>query len=392
MAWEPDVSIVGIGETDYFMQGQVTDRSEFELACEAITKAVDDAGIDMDQVDGFASYAGDRNDPARLSTALGLPEHHFTNMVWGGGGGGGSAAVMNAALAVHSGACEYVVAFRSLCQGQFGRFGQAQAGGRARDDGAFSAPYGLQTPPQMFALATQRYMHEYDVPKEWLGHVSLNSRHHANRNPRAVFYDRELTMEEYLDSRMISDPLQLFDCCLENDGACAVVLTTTENARELDHPPARILAAGQGGGPSFRGGFTGSNMPVEDYTTANARTVADQIWAGAGIGPEDIDVAQFYENFTGMVLMAVEDYGFAPRGKAGELFASGETRWPDGDLPINTSGGNLAEAYIHGFELIAEATRQIRGTSTSQVDDVQYSLVASGPGVNPHSGLILEAV
>lgn len=391
MTWEPDVSIVGVGETEYYKRGEVTEESEFQLAVEAITKAVDDAGLDVEQIDGFASYANDRNDPPRLSTALGLPEYHFSNMFWGGGGGGGSGAVMNAALAVHSGAAEYVVAYRSLCQGQFGRFGQAHGTGTVRGDDAFSQPFGLQTPPQMFALATQRYMHEYDVPQEHLGHVALTSRHHANRNPRAVMHGRELTMETYLDSRMISDPLHLYDCCLESDGACAVVVTTTENARELDQPPARILSAAQGGGPGFRNGFPGSNMPVEDYTTANGTTVSDQLFRNAGIEPDDVDVAQFYENFTGMVLMAVEDYGLAERGEAGELFASGETRWPDGDIPINTSGGNLSEAYIHGFELIAEATRQIRGTSTSQVDDVEHSLVASGPGVNPHTGLILAS-
>lgn len=391
MAWEPDASIVGIGETEYFKQGTVTDRSEFELACEAITNAVEDAGVEFERIDGFSSFADDRNQSARIAETLGIPEVNFSNMVWGGGGCGGSAAVQNAAMAVHSGAAEYVVVYRSLCQGQFHRFGQAQERTKARGDQAFSSPFGLQTPPQMYALQVKRYMHEYDVSAEQLGHVALTSRAHANRNPRAVMHDREMTMEEYKNSRMITEPLRLYDCCLESDGACAAVVTSTENARKLEHPPVRILSAAQGGGPGWGSGPMAShNMPLENYTTANATRVADRLFGDAGIEPEDIDVAQLYENFTGMVLMTAEDYGLADRGEGGELFAEGRAL-PGGELPINTSGGNLSEAYIHGFNLVAEAVRQIRGTSTSQVEDAEYSLVASGPSVTPHSGLILTS-
>lgn len=392
MSWEPDASIVGIGETEYFKRGEVTDRSEFQLACEAVLEAVDDAGLDIEQIDGFSSYMNDRNEPQRLATSLGIPEYRFNNLAWGGGGGSACAAVMNAAMAVRSGSADYVVALRSLCQGQFSRYGQASQSDRVRDEEAHGAPYGLETPPQKCALAAQRYMHEYDVPQEHLGHVALTSRYHANRNPRAVMHGRELTMEEYLNSRMITEPYRLYDCCLESDGACAVVVTSTEKARELSQPPVRILSAAQGGAPRGQYGPRSNNMSLDDYPTAWAKEVADRLFRNAGITPDDIDVAQFYENFTGQVLMAVEDYGIAPRGKAGQLFAEGRTRWPDGEIPINTSGGNLSEAYIHGFELVAEAARQIRGTSTSQVENAEYSLVAGGPGINPHSGLILSSV
>lgn len=384
MSWEPDACIVGIGETEFHKRGEVTDRSEFELACEAVIKAADDAGIPTERVDGFTSYSNDRNEPNRLAPTLGIPEYSFSNMSWGGGGGNVGSAIMNAALAIHAGVADYVVALRSLCQGQYQRFGQTKDSDVVRDEEAHAAPYGLEAPPQIFALNARRYMHEYDVPREHLGHVSLTSRHHANRNPRAVMYDRELTMEEYKNSRMITEPFKLYDCCLESDGACAFVITSTENARALDQAPVKIEAAVQGGGN--RGYYL--PFDIEDYGTAWTTENADRLYADAGINPEDVDVAQIYENFTCQVLMTMEDYGLAPRGEAGELFASGDTLWPDGDLPINTSGGNLSEAYIHGFQLVAEGARQIRGTSPNQVDDVEYSLVAAG-NVNPTSGLLL---
>jgi acetyl-CoA acetyltransferase len=391
MPWNSDACIVGLGETEYVKQGEMTDRSEFELACEAIENTVEDAGVDIEDVDGFSSYANDRNKGSLVADALGIPEVKFSNKVWGGGGCGGSAAVMNAAMAVESGAAEYVVAYRALCQGQFGRRGQTQGIDYAEGTDAFAHSLGLETPPQMYALPAQRYMHEYDVPQEHLGHVALTSRAHANRNPRAVMSDREMTMDDYMDSPPITDPYKLYDCCLESDGACAVLVTSAENAADLPQPAVEITSAAQGGGPGWGSGILSShNMPLEDYPTSNAARVADRLFESAGLTPDDIDVAQLYENFTGMVLMTAEDYGFAPRGEAGELFVDGNAIGPDADLPINTSGGNLSEAYIHGFNLVVEAARQVRGTSPTQVDDVEYSLVASGPGVTPHSGLILS--
>lgn len=390
MPWEPDACIVGLGETEYYKQGNVGDRSEFELACEAIKTAVNDAGLDLEAIDGFSSFANDRNKSSLVADALGIPEVAFANKVWGGGGCGGSAAVMNAAMAVHAGAADYVVAYRSLCQGQFGRRGQARDIQRSRGDNEFAHPFGLETPPQMYALPVQRYMHEYDVPKEYLGHVALTSRAHANNNPRAIMSDEDLTMEEYMEAPPITDPFQLYDCCLESDGACAVVVTAEENAETLPQPSVKIHSAAQGGGPGWGSGILAShNMPLEDYPTSNAARVADRLFDAADIGPNEVDVAQFYENFTGMVLMSAEDYGLADRGKGGELFVDGTAIGPDAELPINTSGGNLSEAYIHGFNLVVEGARQVRGTSPNQVDDVEYSLVASGPGVTPHSGLIL---
>jgi acetyl-CoA acetyltransferase len=184
---------------------------------------------------------------------------------------------------------------------------------------------------------------------------------------------------------MITTPFNLYDCCLESEGACAVVVTSVENAEKLTQEPAYIDSAVQGGGD--RGPYFPNK--VGDYGTAWAGEIANRLYDNSGINPEDIDVAQVYENFTCQVLMTMEDFGFAPRGEAGNLFVEEETLWPDGDMPVNTAGGNLSEAYIHGFQLILEAVRQIRGTSTCQVDNVDYSLVATG-NLNPISGLIFS--
>ncbi|HEY7269046.1 MAG TPA: acetyl-CoA acetyltransferase [Dehalococcoidia bacterium] len=374
------VAIVGIGETAYYRRGG-SPVSEIQLCVEAIKAAVADAGLQMTDIDGFASYAADRNDPVRLSTLLGMPRITFSNMYWGGGGGGGSGAVANAAAAVVAGYANYVVAYRSLAQGEFGRFGQARGGGAQRFTGAqaFTAPYGYMTPAQtLAAMQAQRHMYEFGTKREHFGAIALASYKHANRNPRAVMYERKLSMDDYLNSRWICEPLCLYDCCLETDGAAAVVITSAERARDLPNKPAYLLAAAQGSAP--RRPFTGTNHD----------TIADDLWRMAGIGPQDVDVAQCYENFTPLVLMTLEDYGFCQKGEGGDFVQDGRIEWPDGDLPVNTSGGNLAEAYTHGFELITEAVRQIRGTSTSQVEGVEVSFVASGPNVSPVSSLVMR--
>ncbi|HZQ38822.1 MAG TPA: acetyl-CoA acetyltransferase, partial [Dehalococcoidia bacterium] len=210
----------------------------------------------------------------------------------------------------------------------------------------------------------------------------------------AVMHGRPLTMEMYLSSRMIADPFRLYDCCLESDGAAAVVITSAERARDLPQKPAYIIGAAQGSGP--RENLISANKP--GYTGSNFSTVAERLYAQCGHRPAEAQVAQIYENFTGAVLMSLEDNGFCKKGEAGPFVEGGRIEHPDvaepgaphaGGLPINTSGGNLAEAYIHGFELVTEAVRQIRGTSTCQVKDVRLSFVAAGPNTAPVSNLLL---
>lgn len=378
------VAIAGIGETRYYKRGAAPDP-EFKLVLEAILLAAEDAGLDVREIDGFASYSNDRNDPPRLQAALGIPHIGLSSMFWGGGGGGGSGAVGNAAAAIAAGYCDVAVVYRGLAQGQFGRFGQGARVNTISGAASFTQPYGLMSPAQTFAMRVRRFMHDHGVRQEALRAISLASYHHAQQNPRAVMHGRPLTEDDYDNSRWIVEPFHLFDCCMENDGAAAVILVAAERARDLKQQPAYILAAQQGS--AYRQASTAHNAP--DYATSNFKTLAPRLYDQAGVGPGDVDVLQSYENFTGGVLMSMVEHGFCRPDEVNEFFTLENFRAPSGRLPLNTSGGNLAECYMHGLELITEAVKQIRGTSYNQVPDVNISMVTSGPMVQPVSNLIL---
>ena len=378
------VAIAGIGETTYYRHGKAPDP-EFKLALMAILRACEDAGLDPRQIDGFASYSNDRNDPSRLAAALGLPELRFSNMQWGGGGGGGSAAVANAAAAVAAGFADCVVVFRALAQGQFARFGQGPRVPTVSGDPAFTTPYGVMSPGQRYAMRAMRFMHEHKVERSTLRAIAMASYHHAQANPRAVMHGRPLTEEAYDSSRWIVEPFRLFDCCMENDGAAALIVVSAERARDLRSRPAYLLGAAQGS--EHRNGAPCHNAPL--YGTSSFTTVAPHLYAMAGVSPKDVDVVQSYENFTGGVLMSLVEHGFFTGDEANEFLQLEHLLAPGGKLPLNTSGGNLAECYMHGLELQIEAVRQVRGASTSQVPDVDVSMVISGPMVTPVSSLIL---
>ena len=376
-------AVIGIGETTYYKRGQAPD-AEFKLALEAIVNACEDAGIHPRDIDGFASFSNDRSDPSQLAAALGCRELRFANLQWGGGGGGGSAAIGNAAAAIAAGVAECVVVFRALAQGQFGRFGQAPELTSVSGNAAHTVPYGLMSPAQMFAMKVTRFMHEHGVKQDALRAIALASYHHAQANPRALMYGRPLDEARYDASRWITEPFHLFDCCLENDGAAAMILVSAERARDFKHEACYVLAAVAGS--QYRAGAPVHNAP--DYASASFKTVAPRLYAMAGMGPSDIDVLQSYENFTGGVLMSIVEHGFCTGEECNEFFKLDNLTAPDGDLPLNTSGGNLAECYMHGLGLNIEAVRQIRGTSSAQVPRVEVSMVASGPMVTPVSSCI----
>jgi len=378
------VAVVGIGETIYYKHGRAPEP-ELALALKAILAACEDAGIDPRQVDGFASYSNDRNDPSRLAAALGLPELRFSNMQWGGGGGGGSAAVGNAAAAVAAGYADCVVVFRALAQGQFQRFGSAPPGGTVSGEAALTFPYGLISPAQRFAMRVMRFMHDHGVRQEAQRAIALASYHHAQANPRAVMHGRPLTPEAYDASRWIVEPFRLYDCCMENDGAAALVLVSADRARDMRRRPAYLLGVAQGS--EYRNAARGHNAPT--YATSSFTTVAPHLWEMAGVGPKDVGVVQSYENFTGGVLMSLVEHGFFAPEEANEFLTFENLVAPSGRLPLNTSGGNLAECYMHGLELQIEAVRQLRGESTSQVKDARIGLVISGPMVTPVSSMLL---
>lgn len=377
------VAVVGIGETVYYKHSQSPDP-EFVLALKAILAACSDAGINPKDIDSFASYSNDRNEPSRIAAALGCRELRVSNMQWGGGGGGGAAAVGNAAAAIASGQADIAVVYRALAQGQFQRFGVAAAGGTVAGENALVSPYGIFVPAQRYAFKMMRFMHEHGIKQEALRAIAMASYKHAQVNPRAVMQGRPLTEAAYDASRWIAEPSKLYDCCQENDGAAAMVLVAAERAKDYKQKAAYVLAVAQGS--NHRHAARSYNAP--DLATSSFGPVAPRLWQMAKLGPEDVDVLQSYENFTGGVLMSLTEHGYFKPDEANEFLRVENLLAPSGKLPLNTSGGNLAECYMHGLELQIEAVRQIRGTSTSQVPGAKVAGVIAGPMVTPVSTMI----
>ncbi len=376
-------AVVGVAETEYYKWGRSPD-AEFKMAIEAVLKACADAGIPPRAVDGFSSYSNDRSDASRLAAAIGTDELRFASMQWGGGGGGGSGAVANAAAAIATGQAECVVVFRALAQGQFGRFGQGPRRPTITGHPAHTIPYGLMSAAQQFAMKVNRFLHDHQIGPEAQRAISLASYHHAQANPRAVMHGRPLDADTYDESRWITEPFRLYDCCQENDGAAAMILVSADRARDFDRPPCYVLGAVSGS--HHRAGAPVHNTP--EYASSSFPTVAPRLYRMAELTPDDVDVLQSYENFTGGVLMSIVEFGFCRPDEVHELFTVDNFLAPGGRLPLNTSGGNLAECYMHGLELNIEAVRQIWGESTSQVPGAEVSMVHSGPMVTPVSACV----
>jgi len=373
-------AIAGIGVSEFSKDSHC---SELTLATRAALAAIDDAGLNASDIDGVLRSDYDTVAHNDLADVLGM-----TNITyWGQSGPGGIAPcslIGQAVGAVMSGQATAVLVFRSLNGRSGQRYGQASTkrqaevlGGRGTYD-EFFTPFGLMTPAQMFGLMQQRHMSQYGTTAEDVGAIALACRRRANANPGAQMRHRPLTMQEYLDARMISRPLRLFDCCLETDGAAAVVVTTTERARDLAQAPAVIRAVAHASGPRIQPGQMFPALLRDSITSQPARYTAQRLYEMAGLGADDVDVAQLYDCFTITVLMELEDFGFCDTGEGGRFAASGAIEL-DGSLPINTGGGHLSEGYIHGMNHIVEGVRQIRGTSTSQVDGAEVCLVTSAP-------------
>jgi acetyl-CoA acetyltransferase len=373
-------AIVGIGQTEF---SKDIGRPERTIALEAIKAALDDAGLAPRDVDGLVKFSLENTMEVEVCRNLGIPNlRFFGDVAYGGGAGCG--AVGHAAMAVATGVAEVVVVWRARNRGSGGRPWASRGSGRVGGEFQWFLPWGLSRPVDQIAMLARRHMIELGSTSEHLGAVATAFREHATRNPNAMMR-KPMTMEDYLASRWISEPLRLYDCCLESDGALAVVVTTPERARDCRQPPVLVRAAAQGVGPD--------HLVMANYFTANpletpARYAAQELWRLAGMGPEEIDCAQFYDAFTPLVVISLEEYGFCKPGDGGPFAAEGNLRL-GGRLPSNTSGGSLSEAYVHGMNLILEGVRQLRGTSTSQVPGCETVLVTSGNGV-PTSALVLR--
>jgi acetyl-CoA acetyltransferase len=379
-------AIAGIGATEF---SKDSGRSELRLAAEAVQAALADAGLQPSEVDGLVTFTMDSNAEVAVARELGIGELRFFSQV-GYGGGAACATVHQAAMAIAAGTAEVVVCYRALNERSGRRFGQVAVGAvrmptSSGIDNGWHYPMGLGTPAAMVAMMAKRYMHTYGATSEDFGVVTVADRRHAAANPAAWFYRRPITLADHQASRWIAEPLRLLDCCQESDGAVAVVVTSLERARDLRRPPAVVQAAAQGSGPDQ---FTMTSFYRDDMTgLPEMGVVARQLWQQSGIGPADVRTAVLYDHFTPYVLMQLEELGFCPRGEARHFIAGGAIEI-GGRLPVNTHGGQLGEAYIHGLNGIAEGVRQVRGSSVNQVPGDGPVLVTAGTGV-PTSALIL---
>jgi acetyl-CoA acetyltransferase len=376
-------AIAGIGQTPF---AKSLPQSEMRLACTAIKAALDDAGIAPAEVNGLASYTMEQNVEVEVARNLGMGDITWFSQV-GYGGGAGCGVIGQAAMAVVTGQADVVVTWRSRKRGSAAARPWAGISPRVAGDHQWTRTFGLLRPVDEIAMLTRRYMHEYGATRDHLANVAVATRKHANRNPAAMMYEKPLTHEDYLAGRWISEPLCLFDNCLESDGAVAAVIVSAERARDCPQPPALIHAFGQGIPPLHH---QMTNYFCPDPLLGPAWACAQILWRHADFGPQDVKVAQLYDAFSPLIPLSLEGYGFCGRGEGGSFTEDGNIEWGRGSLPVNTSGAGMSEAYVHGFNLIAEGVRQVRGTSTSQVEGADTCLVTSGEGV-PTSALLLRS-
>ena len=371
------------------------------MAAEAARNALADAGLEPGDVDGFASFHVNDSSPSlRVAGALGIDDVPWCIDLLGGGNMAGT-VVSTAAAAIRSGLCDTVVAFRSLNGRSGRRFGQAGRSNKTKTEvqtseapatakplhvggeAQFGAPAGYLVPPQWMAMWARRHQHVYGSTCEDLGQIATTQRAHAVPNPAAVAR-KPLTMPDYLDGRWINEPLRVYDCTLEIDGACAVVITSLDRARNLRQPPVRLVT----GSDSQAAGGSWEQWP--DMTTMFSMNVAPRIWNRSGLGPDDIDVACIYDCFSYTVMAVMEDFGFFGKGEAGAFFGDGHATY-GGTVVVNPHGGLLSEGYIHGLNHTYEAVLQLRGhAGPRQVDGAETALVTAGAG--PVGGAVVYSV
>lgn len=379
-----EAAIVGIGQTEF---SKNSGRSELQLTAEAIKAALDDAGLKPSDVDGMTTFTLDTTDEIEAARAVGIGDLTFFNRI-PHGGGAAIGVVQQAAMAVATGVADVVVCYRGLNGRSGQRYSAGVAEGVATSDlihWSWYMPYGLMTPASWVAMFTQRYMHDYGATSTDLAEVAIATREHAVTNPAAFFYQRPLTMEDHQTARWIAEPLRLYDCCQETDGACAAIVTSVERAKDMKQKPAIIRGAAQAAGADQES-MTSFYRPSISYLP-EMDLVAKQVYAQSGLGPKDLDAAVIYDAFTSIVLWQIESFGLCGRGEAKDFIKGGTLR-RNGTLPTNTHGGQLSEAYIHGMNGVNEGVRLVRGTSVNQPKKNDHVLVTAGVGV-PTSAMIL---
>ncbi len=366
-------AIVGIGCTEFSKDSGV---GVFTLAAKAVKAAVADAGLQVEDVDGLCTFGtNDSIPPNVLAQALGIQSLSFyVDQFYGGSVS--LSMLGQATLALSAGVADCVVCYRALN----GRSGVRMSGSSVGDgqrlpwDMQFKVSAKYIAPSQEIAMAARAHMLKYGTTNEDFGRIAILSRTHALDNERAMMRT-PMTMDDYLASRWIVEPFRKFDCCLETDGAVAVVLVRADRAKDSPHRPALVQGAAWGGG------ITVVNNGHRDLTESPARPIADRLYAAAGLGPSDIQFAELYDCFTYNVLSQIEGYGFAEPGTVGDKLADGAFDRATGTLPLNTHGGLLSEGYLHGLNHVYEAVQQIRGEAEHrQVERYEVALVTGQLG------------
>jgi acetyl-CoA acetyltransferase len=374
--------ITGIGQSQI---GRRLGRTGLALTVEGVLAALGDAGLDRAEVDGVATWPGAYSPSPGFSGAgvFELQDALGLRLAWFSGGSetaGQLGAVMAAVHAVRSGAARHVVVFRSLCETSAavpGRRASVVGTGSSRVDGwkQWLLPFGALSAATWSAFIATRHMHDYGTTREQLGAIAVNGRTYAGLNERAV-YREPLSLEQYLDGRMISEPLCLFDCDVPIDGCTAVVVSAADAARDLNQPAVRIeaMSSALAGRPYWD--------QYEDPASMTAAEVGRDLWTRTSLTPSDVDTAQLYDGFSILTLVWLEALGLVGKGEAGPFVEGGSRIGLDGELPLNTSGGQLSAGRLHGFGHLHEACLQLRGQAGARQvpGEPEVALVAAGGG------------
>ena len=378
--------ISGVGQSQI---GRRIYRDPLDLTIEGTFAALEDAGLTVADIDGISTYPGALSTPPGFSGVgvTELQEALHLELNWFSGGmesPGQFGSVINAIAAVATGLCRHVVCFRTVweasAQGDQGRASVTMGGGGGggyRADGfmQWTLPFGAPSAANWIGMMAQRHFHEFGTTREQLAQIALNARRNAQVNPKAIYRD-PMTMDDYMNVRMVSEPLCLYDCDVPADGSTVVIVSTAETAGDLRRPPVKIEAVGSA--------LHGRNSwdQFDDLTTMAARDAAAMMWERSDLTPADVDLVEAYDGFSFITLCWLEALGFCGRGEGGAFIEGGQRIARDGELPLNTQGGQLSAGRLHGYGFLHEACTQLWGEAGERQvgGDPEVAVAAAGGG------------
>jgi acetyl-CoA acetyltransferase len=385
--------ISGLGQSQI---GRRIYRKPLDLTIEAALAAIDDAGLTRDDIDGLATYPGNMDMPPGFS-GVGITDLHDAlrlNLDWYNGGleqPGQLGSVIGACAAVAAGYARHVLCFRTVweasAQGDKGRASVTMGGGggsgfRAGSFMQWTLPYGAASAANWIAMCAQRHFDVYGTTREQLAQIALNARKNAGRNPKAIYRD-PMTMDDYLSARLVSTPFCLYDCDVPADGSTAVIVSAVDTSADLRQQPVAVEAIGTAihGRPSWD--------QWDDLTTMALRDASAMLWSRTDLKPADVDVAELYDGFSFITLAWLEALGFCGHGEGGPFIEGGERIALDGQIPVNTHGGQLSGGRLHGYGFLHEACTQLRGEGGDRQVARTPEVAIAAAGGGPLAGCLL---